>query len=220
MLPPSAGICAAAHGDAAHRRLVVHRPGDLVDAMNGLLDQAVAAEPHEVVPVAQSATRYRSCPAGRLAGRRHRLHRARVVGGVVGHHVADRAAVHLVERLADHSCYSASRSPPPGTDSSPSPSCAVASTERMPGASVAIGFSQNMCLPALTHAARCCGRNPGGVASSTDVHAAVDHLLERIQAQELVRRSTFDLLREHLLQRSRELSIFPWNTSATAVSSV
>jgi hypothetical protein len=29
--------------------------------MNSLFDQAVAAEPDEVVPVCESATRYRSC---------------------------------------------------------------------------------------------------------------------------------------------------------------
>ena len=40
-------------------------------------------------------------------------------------------------------------------------------TERMPGASVAAGFSQKMCLPASTAAFRCAGRNPGGDASST-----------------------------------------------------
>ena len=39
MLPPSAGICAAADADAADRRLVVHRPGDLVGAVHGLLHQ-------------------------------------------------------------------------------------------------------------------------------------------------------------------------------------
>src|SRR5262249_29999516 len=40
-------------------------------------------------------------------------------------------------------------------------------TERTPEASVAIGFSQNTCLPASTAAFRCTGRNPGGVASNT-----------------------------------------------------
>jgi hypothetical protein len=40
-------------------------------------------------------------------------------------------------------------------------------TARTPGESVAHGFSQKTCLLAFTAAVRCCGRNPGGVASST-----------------------------------------------------
>ncbi len=40
-------------------------------------------------------------------------------------------------------------------------------TDRTPGASVAIGFSQKTCLPASTAAFRWKGRNPGGVARST-----------------------------------------------------
>src|SRR3954464_7263836 len=43
----------------------------------------------------------------------------------------------------------------------------AAITSRTPGESVAHGFSQNTCLFAFTAAVRCCGRNPGGVASST-----------------------------------------------------
>ena len=43
----------------------------------------------------------------------------------------------------------------------------VSRTERTPNASVAIGFSQNTCLFASMQAARCTGRNPGGVASRT-----------------------------------------------------
>ena len=40
-------------------------------------------------------------------------------------------------------------------------------TSRTPGESVAHGFSQKTCLLAFTAAVRCCGRNPGGVASRT-----------------------------------------------------
>ena len=41
------------------------------------------------------------------------------------------------------------------------------STQRTPGPSVEIGFSQKICLFAATQAARCVGRKPGGVASKT-----------------------------------------------------
>ena len=37
----------------------------------------------------------------------------------------------------------------------------------MPGASTATGFSVKTCLPASIAAARCVGRNPGGVARIT-----------------------------------------------------
>jgi len=43
----------------------------------------------------------------------------------------------------------------------------AARIRRTPGASVATGFSMNTCLPALTAASYCIGRNPGGVQSST-----------------------------------------------------
>src|ERR1700683_2499343 len=43
---------AASDADASQRRLIAHHPSDLVGAVYGLLDDAVAAEPDEVVPVA------------------------------------------------------------------------------------------------------------------------------------------------------------------------
>src|SRR6185369_10988036 len=46
------GVDSASGTDAADRRDIFHRPEDLVDAMAGLFDQAVAAEPYKVIPVA------------------------------------------------------------------------------------------------------------------------------------------------------------------------
>jgi len=43
----------------------------------------------------------------------------------------------------------------------------VSSTERMPGASTATGFSQKTCLPASMAALRCLGRKWGGSARIT-----------------------------------------------------
>ena len=40
-------------------------------------------------------------------------------------------------------------------------------TARTPGASTATGFSAKMCTPLSTEALICCGRKPGGAASST-----------------------------------------------------
>src|SRR2546427_718000 len=51
-IPAFGRNCATAHADAAYGRLVPHRPGDLVGAVDGLFHQAVAAKPDEVVPVA------------------------------------------------------------------------------------------------------------------------------------------------------------------------
>src|SRR6266542_2165218 len=42
----------SADGITFQRRLVFHRPNHLVDAVNRLLDEPIAAEPHKVVPVA------------------------------------------------------------------------------------------------------------------------------------------------------------------------
>ena len=167
MLPLSFGDLAAADGDAADGRLVVHRPGDLVDAVDGLLDQAVAAESRRSCTSCGSATRCRSCRRGgcsRAASAlpdscsrwrsRRRCRRSRRCG-------SDRRSAWIIvvvapaeagdEReilLLRHLRRSRAR-------------------ERTPGASTAIGFSQNTCLLAAMQRRRCCGRNPGGVASST-----------------------------------------------------
>ena len=69
----------------------MHHPGDLVCAMHCLLDEAVAAEPYEVVPV--SDLPFGVAHAGRaLARRRHRLDGICVIGGVVGDYPADGAS--------------------------------------------------------------------------------------------------------------------------------
>src|SRR5262249_53713646 len=92
--------CAAADADAAHRRLVVHEPGNFVDAVNRLFDEAVAAEPDEVVPVADLPLDV--AHSGRTrAGRRHRLYRVGVICRIIGDGFTDRAAFHLRERLED-----------------------------------------------------------------------------------------------------------------------
>ena len=213
---------AAADADAAHRRLVVHRPRDLVDAVDRLLHQAVAAQPHEVVPVADLPLDVAHA-GGPRAGRRHRLHRVGVVGGVVGHQLADRAVLHLLEGVLDHVVVAPAEAGDQRSGSSARAFSVVSSTERTPGASVAIGFSQNTCLLASMQAARCMRAEARRRGQQHHVHAAVDHLLEGVQAQVLLRPvSTFTRGRALLRSASAvagSLSICAWSISATAVSS-
>ena len=43
----------AADADGTHRRLVVHHPGALVEAVDVLLDDVIAREPGEIEPIAE-----------------------------------------------------------------------------------------------------------------------------------------------------------------------
>ncbi len=69
-------------------------------------------------------------------------------------------------------------------------------TLRMPGASVATGFSAKTCLPFSIAYVRCAARKCGGVVSSTTSTPPVDHLLIRIEADELAFRRTVDFVGE------------------------
>src|SRR4029453_13200178 len=73
------GNGAATDTDCALRRLILHDPHDLVGVVHGLLDQAVAAEPREVVPVANLPLDVAHARGAR-AFRRYRLDRICVVG--------------------------------------------------------------------------------------------------------------------------------------------
>ncbi len=87
---------ATAYSDATDRRFVFHGPGDFVHAMNGLFDDAIAAEPNEVVPVANLPLGVAHA-GGTGAVWRHGFDRAGVVRGVVSDGAADGAIVHFFE---------------------------------------------------------------------------------------------------------------------------
>src|SRR5262249_59426069 len=89
------------YANAAHRRLIVQRTCDLVDAVNGLFNKAVATEPDEVVPVANLPLDVAHA-GGTCTRGRHRLHGVGVVGGVVRDQPPDRAILHLIESFDDH----------------------------------------------------------------------------------------------------------------------
>ncbi len=65
-------------------------------------------------------------------------------------------------------------------------SAAVAMTSRTPGASTATGFSQKMCLPAATAFFKCCGAEAGRRGEDDDVDVRREHLVDRIEPDELV----------------------------------
>src|SRR5216683_4998632 len=94
------GNLAAADANAADGRLVLHRPGDLVGAVHGLLHHTVAAQPLEVVPVLDLPLDIAHA-GGPFAGGRHRLHPTGVISRVVSDQIADGAGVDLIERR-DH----------------------------------------------------------------------------------------------------------------------
>ncbi len=91
----------ATDGHARGRRLILHHPHDLVGVVDGLLDEAVTRQPREVVPVAHLPLDVAHAGRTRALGR-HRLDRVGVVGRVVRHEPAERAAVHLLHRGRDH----------------------------------------------------------------------------------------------------------------------
>ena len=82
----------SADGGALQRRQVFHRPHHFVDAVNRLLDESIAAEPHEVVPIADLPLDivHTGRPVG---GGRHRFHRSCEVSVIKGAHFADGAMV-------------------------------------------------------------------------------------------------------------------------------
>ncbi len=157
---------ASAHRHATHRRLIFHRPRNLIGAVNRLFHHAVARTTTKSYTSYESAIRCRLFPQAGVS-RWHGFYRTCVVSRIVSDQVADRALVYLVE--GGHNLV---RITPAETRHDiqiafASPSCTVSSTWRTPGASVAIGFSQKTCLLASIAARRCVGRKPGGVASST-----------------------------------------------------
>src|SRR5207302_7732017 len=79
----------------AHRVLVAHHPGHLVEAVTVLLDVEVAGQPGEIEPIADLPLHI--APAG-LAGAVPE--RAGVVSGLQGDDVAHGAVVHALNRLA------------------------------------------------------------------------------------------------------------------------
>jgi len=61
MLPPSSLDLAATDTDSCDRRNVFHAPAELVHAVHGLLDKAIATEPGEVIPIADLPLHICSC---------------------------------------------------------------------------------------------------------------------------------------------------------------
>src|SRR5437588_9886188 len=88
----------SADGGALQRRLVLHRPNHFVDAVNRLLDESIAAEPHEVVPIADLPLDI-AHPGRPTGGGRHRLHRPGKVSVIKGANFADGAMVKSLKEL-------------------------------------------------------------------------------------------------------------------------
>src|SRR5688572_30012109 len=80
----------SSNGDATDRIGVAERPADFVDAVNGLLDQAIAGQPSEVIPIADLPFDIAHAGGTRGCGR-HRLDRTGVIRGVVTQEVPDSA---------------------------------------------------------------------------------------------------------------------------------
>src|SRR5207245_1328635 len=92
---------AATDSNATDCRLIMHGPGNLVNAMNSLFDNAVTTELDKVVPIAELP--FRVTNAGRPgACGRHRFNGAGVISCVVGHQLPDRAIENLLEGVLDH----------------------------------------------------------------------------------------------------------------------
>ena len=81
--------------------LVSHGPGDLVRTVDRLFNQAVAAQPDEVVPVSDLPFDV-THPQRTLECWRHRLDRIGVEGGVVGHDVSNLPGQDTLHGLDDH----------------------------------------------------------------------------------------------------------------------
>ena len=83
---------------ATDRWLIVKRPGNFIDGVNGLFHQAIAAQPCEVIPIANLP--FHVTHSGRsFRCRWHGLHRRCIVSAVVTHNIADCACVDLIKRL-------------------------------------------------------------------------------------------------------------------------
>ena len=132
-----------------------------VQVVDVLLDDVVAGEPGEVVPVAELPLHV--APA-RLAVDDPDLPAVPVALGVED--LADRAVVDALDRLAVARVVPALRA---GGDAEAlsAASSPARITRRTPGTSTAAGFSMKTCLPASIAAIRCCGRKCGGVARMT-----------------------------------------------------
>src|SRR5205814_9745948 len=83
---------------ALQRRLVLHRPNHFVDAVNRLLDESIAAEPHEVVPIADLPLDI-AHPGRPLICGRHRLDGSGEISVIKRAHFADGAIVKSFEEL-------------------------------------------------------------------------------------------------------------------------
>src|SRR4051812_13797010 len=90
----------SAETDTTNRRLVFEGPCDLVHGVDRLLYQAVAAGPHEVVPIANLPFHV-THSRGPSTLRRHRLYRIGVISPVVRDDVSESAVVKLLEGRLD-----------------------------------------------------------------------------------------------------------------------
>ena len=151
-----------------------------VEVVDVLLDDVVAAEPVEVVPVAHLVFHFGLLRLARLA-----THRPRAVPvDARADDVADRAVVELLDGFdvprvvvplqadADHQVLLLGFFVG-GQDAAHA------------GASTATGFSMKMCLPAFTAASKCMRAEAGRRGEDHEVDAAVDHLLVGVEADEL-----------------------------------
>ena len=89
---------AATGANALHGRLVLHRPHQFVHAVNGLLDNVIAAQPREIIPAAQHPLEVRL--GVRAIPFRITIHRPGVIRRVHRLDVADRAVVDALVGIA------------------------------------------------------------------------------------------------------------------------
>ena len=142
-------------------RIATLQPVDDIQVMDVLLDDVIAAQPVEVVPVAHLVFHLRlSFGAG------VNPHAGAVPIDASGHNVADRAVLQAFDRFDVRGLVMALQTDANGQIFLTRGLAAV-STARTPGPSTATGFSMKTCLPASTAAAKCTGRKPGGVARMT-----------------------------------------------------
>src|SRR5205823_1479408 len=93
------GCLPAADSDGFEWRLILERPGHFIDAMAGLLNKAISAEPNEIVPIVQLPLQV--AHIGRTFDTRwQRFDRARVVRGINGADVANGAVKNSFVELA------------------------------------------------------------------------------------------------------------------------
>ena len=169
----------AAHADGLDR-VRADRPVDHVEVVDVLLDDVVAGEPGEVVPVAELLLH---------VGSSSLLARLRSSSAAL---VPVAPARRRSRRWRRRGSASSSRGSRPGAAAACRRRSPVPSSRQLggrehradAGPSTATGFSVKTCLPASIAAARWIGRKPGGVARITRSQSVAMHLLVGVEAGE------------------------------------